>query len=152
MNQQTSETAIRKSVVVNRPVEEAFHLYTEQVGTWWPFQEKHSVTKEDVETVIFECRDGGRFYERTKNGDEHVWGTVLVWDPPNRILHSWHPGRGEETSQEVEVTFTQVAEGTRVDLVHTGWERLGARMPEVMASYETGWDKVLGQYVKVANA
>ena len=152
MSQQTSETAIKKSVVVNRPVEEAFRFYTEQVGSWWPFQKTHSVTEEDVETVIIECREGGRFYERTKSGDEHVWGTVLVWDPPNRILHSWHPGRGEETSQEIELTFTQVAEGTRVNLVHTGWERLGDRMPEVMASYDTGWDKVLGQYVEAANA
>jgi uncharacterized protein YndB with AHSA1/START domain len=152
MSHQTSETAIKKSVVVNRPVEEAFRVYTEQIGSWWPFAKRHSVSEGDVETVILEGREGGRFYERTKSGDEHVWGTLLLWSPPNRILHSWHPGRGEETAQEVEVTFTQVADGTRVDLVHTGWERLGDRMPEAVASYETGWDKVLGRYVEAANA
>jgi hypothetical protein len=152
MSQQTSDTAIRKSVTVNCAPDEAVRVYTEQVGTWWPFEKTHSIAEEDVETVIFECREGGRFYERTKSGEEHVWGTVLIWDPPNRILHSWHPGRGEETAQEVELTFTQVAEGTRVDLVHTGWERLGDRVPAVMASYDTGWDKVLGHYVEAANA
>jgi uncharacterized protein YndB with AHSA1/START domain len=152
MNQYTGETAVRKSVVVDRPVEDAFRVYTEQVGSWWPFAKTHSVAKEDVETVILEGRDGGRFYERTKSGDEHLWGTVLAWDPPHRILHSWHPGGGEGTSQEVEVTFTKVADGTRVELVHTGWEALGDRMREVMASYETGWDSVLARYVEAANA
>ena len=92
MSPQMSDTAIRKSVTVDRPLEEAFRLYTEQVATWWPFS-THSTGKEEVETVILEGREGGRFYERTKNGDEHLWGTVLVWDPPSRVVHSWHPGR-----------------------------------------------------------
>jgi uncharacterized protein YndB with AHSA1/START domain len=152
MNQQTSETAVRKSVVVDRPAEDAFRVYTEQIGSWWPFAKTHSVAKEDVETVIIEGREGGRFYERTKSGDEHLWGTILVWDPPHRILHSWHPGRGEETAQKVEVSFTPVGDGTRVDLVHTGWEVLGERMAEVVASYETGWDSVLSRYAEAANA
>jgi uncharacterized protein YndB with AHSA1/START domain len=152
MNQQTSETAVRKSVVVGRPVEDAFRVYTEQVGSWWPFAKTHSVAKGDVETVIIEGREGGRFYERTKSGAEHLWGTILAWDPPTRILHSWHPGQGEETAQRIEVTFTQVGDGTRVDLVHTGWEALGDRMPEIVGSYETGWDTVLARYVEAANA
>jgi hypothetical protein len=29
---------------------------------------------------------------------------------------------------------------------------LGDRMAEVVASYETGWDKVLGRYLEAANA
>ena len=152
MSQQTSETAIRKSVVVNRPVEDAFRVYTEQVGSWWPFAKTHSVAKEDVETVILEGREGGRFYERTKSGEEHLWGTMLVWEPPQRIVYSWHPGRGEGTAQEVEVTFTPSGNGTRVELVHTGWEKLGERMEAAVAEYTMGWDKVLGCYVEATNA
>jgi uncharacterized protein YndB with AHSA1/START domain len=151
MSQQTSDTAIRKSVTIDRSVEDAFRLYTEQLATWWPLS-THSVEKENVETVIFEAHEGGRFYERAKNGDEHAWGTILVWDPPRRIVHSWHPGRGEDTAQEVELTFKPDGDGTRVELVHTGWERLGDRMRETMASYEKGWDKVLGRYEEAANA
>jgi uncharacterized protein YndB with AHSA1/START domain len=152
MNQQTSETAISKSVVVNRPVEDAFRVFTEQIGSWWPFAKTHSITEEDVETVILEGREGGRFYERTKSGEEHLWGTVLVWEPPRRIVYSWHPGRGEDTAQEVEVTFTPTGNGARLELVHTGWEKLGDRMQSVVAEYNTGWDKVLGRYVEAANA
>lgn len=151
MSQQMSDTAIRKSVTVNRSVEDAFRLYTEQVAMWWPFS-THSVEEEDVDTVIFEGREGGRFYECTKDGHEHLWGTVLVWDPPSRVVHSWHPGRGEDTAQEVELRFAPDGAGTRVELIHTGWERLGDRMAEAMASYQTGWDTVLGRYMETANA
>jgi uncharacterized protein YndB with AHSA1/START domain len=151
MNQQTSETAIRKTVTVSRPVEEAFRIFTEEIAEWWPYG-THSVEQENVDTVILECRPGGRFYERAKDGTEHSWGTVLSWDPPRRVVYSWHPGRGEETAQEVEIAFTAVADGTRVELLHTGWEVLGDRMAEVVASYDTGWDTVLGHFAKAANA
>ena len=150
MSQQTSETVVRKSVTVNCPIERAFRVYTEQVGNWWP-ESTHSVAKGNVEAVVLERRKGGRFYERTKAGDEYLWGTVVVWDPPNRLVHSWHPGRGEETSQQVEVIFTPDGGATRVDLVHTGWEKLGDRMEEVVANYEEGWNTVLGRFVGAAN-
>jgi len=149
MSPQMSDTAIRKSVTVDRPLEEAFRLYTEQLATWWPFS-THSAGKEEVETVILEGREGGRFYERTRNGDEHLWGTVLVWDPPSRVVHSWHPGRAEHTAQEVEVTFAPQGEGTRVELVHSGWERLGDRLDEMITNYNEGWDVVLGRYAQAA--
>lgn len=151
MSQQTSETAVRKTVTVNCTAEDAFRVFTAEVGSWWPFEKVHSVAEAEVETVVLEGVEGGRFYERTKSGQEHLWGTVLVWDPPRRLVCSWHPGRGEETSQEVEVTFTPEGDRTRVDLVHTGWERLGDRMAEAVASYDSGWDKVLGRYAEAAN-
>jgi uncharacterized protein YndB with AHSA1/START domain len=151
MNQRTSEAVIRKSVVVGRPLDDAFRIYTEQIALWWPF-ETHSVEEQNVETVVFEGREGGRFYELAKTGAQHTWGTVLVWDPPARIVHTWHPGRGEETAQEVELTFTSEGDGTRVELVHTCWERLGDRTAGTLASYETGWDVVLGRYVEAAGA
>jgi len=151
MSQQTSETAIRKSVTVNRAPEAAFRLFTEQIASWWPYW-THSIEEENVETLVFEGHKGGRFYERAKSGEEHLWGTVLVWEPPQRIVYSWHPGCSEDTAQEVEVTFIPSGNGTRLELVHTGWEKLGERMEAVVAEYTTGWDKVLGRYVEAANA
>ena len=151
MNQQTSETAIRKTITVSCHADDAFRVFTERIGSWWPFEKIHSVSKAEVETVILEGREGGRFYERTKSGQEHVWGTVLVWDPPQRLACTWHPGRDEETAQELEVTFTPDGDGTRVELTHTGWERLGDGMADALGSYESGWEMVLGRYVEAAN-
>ena len=148
MSQQTSETAVRKSVTVNCTAEDAFRVFTAEVGSWWPFEKGHSVAEAEVETVVLAGVEGGRFYERTKGGEEHLWGTVLVWDPPRRLVCSWHPGRGEETSQQVEVIFTRDGDRTRVDLAHTGWERFGDRAAEAVASYESGWATVLGRYAE----
>jgi hypothetical protein len=52
----------------------------------------------------------------------------------------------------VEVTFTPVGDGTRVDVRHWGWEKLGDRLEEIVADYTEGWDKVLGHYTEAANA
>jgi uncharacterized protein YndB with AHSA1/START domain len=151
MSQQTSEVVIRKSVAVQVPVETAFRIFTEEIHTWWPLR-THAVDTAQAETAVMEGREGGRLFERTASGEEHVWGTVLTWEPPQRVGYSWHPGRGEETAQEVEVTFTPEGDGTRVDLRHWGWEKLGDRFEEIVADHNEGWDHVIGQYVEKANA
>jgi uncharacterized protein YndB with AHSA1/START domain len=151
MSQRTSEMILTKVVTVEIPVEDAFRLYTEGIATWWPHA-THSVAAESVEEVVFEAREGGRIYERAKSGEEHLWGTVVACDPPSRIVHTWHPGRDGDSAQEVEITFEQVASGTRLELVHTGWERTGEQAADMLANYDTGWDFVLGRYVERANA
>jgi hypothetical protein len=50
----------------------------------------------------------------------------------------------------VEVLFTAVPGGTRLDLVHLGWERLGERARTLRNGYDTGWDFVLGKFVEQA--
>jgi uncharacterized protein YndB with AHSA1/START domain len=149
MNQQTGEVVIEKSVTVAAPLEHAFRVFTEQIHTWWP-QQTHAVDPGNVDMVVMEGRKGGRLYERTTGGEEHVWGIILAWDPPRRVGYSWHPGRGQETAQEVEITFAPDGDGTRVDLRHWGWEKLGDRMEQAVADYDEGWDLVLGRYAQAA--
>ena len=149
MTQETSERVVEKSVTVSVPVERAFDVFTAEIGTWWPLR-THAVDTERSETVVMEGRVGGRLYERTPSGEEHVWGTLVDWEPPNRIVYSWHPGRGEETAQEVEITFSPEGDGTRVDIRHYGWEKLGDRLEDTIASYQEGWDKVIASYAQAA--
>ena len=151
MSQQTSEIVITKTVTVKATVEHAFRVFTEEIHTWWPLR-THAVDTETSDVVILEGRESGRLFERNPSGDEHTWGVVSTWDPPNRVGYTWYPGRGEETAQEVEVTFTPVAGGTRVDVRHWGWEKLGGGLEEIVADYTEGWDTVLGRYVEAANA
>jgi uncharacterized protein YndB with AHSA1/START domain len=146
MSRQTTEVApITKSVTVERPPEEAFRLFTESIGTWWPLGGRHSLF-ESAQTAVLEGRVGGRVYEISSDGEEGLWGTVTEWDPPHRLVYTWHPGRGEETAQEVEIVFSPEGHGTRVDLEHRGWERA----PEKRSSYDVGWDRVLDRYVEAA--
>ncbi len=148
MSPQTTELApLTKTVTVKRSPEDAFRIYTEGIATWWPL-ETHSPSQQ-AETVVMEPRKGGRLYERTRDGEEVDWGEVLVWDPPHRLVHSWHLG-GPATT-EVELRFTPHGEGTRVELAHSGWERHGEKAAEVRANYDSGWDFVFGErYAKAA--
>ena len=147
MSQKTDELAIRKSIVVSCSVERAFRVFTEDIGGWWPVG-SHSIFGEDRAGVVFEGRVGGRVYEVDECGEEGLWGTLTAWDPPHTFAMTWHPGRGDDTAQDLEVRFTPEESSTRVDLLHTGWERLGDRMAEVSQSYDQGWDVVLGRYAE----
>lgn len=135
-----------KEVWVPASVEDAFRRFTEEIATWWP-TEKHSVSEGDCRDVRFEGKVGGSLMERAMDGTRHPWGTVKAWDPPARVAFTWHPGRSPDTAQEVEVTFAQAGDGTRVRLVHSGWEVLGDSAEKVRAGYEQGWTGVLEQYV-----
>lgn len=139
---------VRKAVRVPVRRRAAFHRFTAEIETWWP-RSTHSVSGEECSGVVMEERSGGRVYEVADDGREIEWGVVTAWDPPERVAFTWHPGRDSGTSQEVEVTFEDAEGGTRVTLVHTGWERLGEGAAEARDQYVGGWDQVLGLYVKV---
>src|ERR671930_2335620 len=80
MSQQMTDVVIEKSVHVAAPVETAFRVFTDEIHTWWPLR-THAVDTDHSETVILEGREGGRLFERTPAGDEHIWGTISTWDP-----------------------------------------------------------------------
>ena len=134
--------ALRKSVEVARSPADAFRVFTEGISSWWP-TETHSVSAEAATAVVLEPGEGGRIYERTAAGEEHDWGRITEWNPPERLAFTWHPGRGEDTAQLVEVRFAAAGEGTRVELVHTGWERLGSAATELFGNYDRGWQHLL---------
>lgn len=94
---------------------------------------------------VFEARLGGEIYEIAKNGKRVAWGKVVAWEPPHRFVMSWHPGRAAATAQEVELRFVAVKEGTRVELEHRDWEKLGAKATEERGNYQNGWAVVFGQ-------
>ena len=145
MTSQATETAaIQKSVVVPLPVEKAFRLFTDGIGTWWPF-ESHSIEGDKVENAHFDL-ESKRLYERTADGTEHDWADILAWEPPSRFLLGWRVNP-ESPGTEVEVRFAPDGEGTRVELEHRGWEKCG---PGERSGYDAGWDYVLGKLGEAA--
>jgi uncharacterized protein YndB with AHSA1/START domain len=137
---------VRRSVEVGCSVAEAFRLFTEDIDSWWPLA-THSIGQDDAESCYFEGREGGRIFETHSDGSVHLWGTVTAWYPPERVVFTWHPGREVSTAQEVELRFSEIQGGTRVELEHRGWESLGEKAQRTRASYETGWVPVLERYV-----
>lgn len=120
--QPPSRPPVLRAAHVARPVEEAFDVFTRQIGAWAPLP-THGVFGAEAGGLGFE---DGVLVERARNGRTAVWGEVLTWDPPHRLVLTWHPGRGVDEASEVEVRFAAVDGGTRVELEHRGWERFGA--------------------------
>ena len=97
--------------------------------------------------LVFGPGVGGRIVERSTSGDESIWGEILVWEPPHRLVYTWHPGYDpDDPLTEVELRFVAVGEATRVELEHRGWEAL-AKAEETRNSYAEGWPVVLGHFV-----
>jgi len=139
---------VTRSVVVDVPPEKAFDVFTLQIGSWWPTQ-TYSIGDDKVTEVVFDA-EGGRIYERWADGTTCDWAKILVLEAPKRLVLAWSPTTEPSIPTEVEVRFTPVGTGTRVDLEHRGWERL-AHGEKARVGYDSGWPGVLALYQAAAN-
>jgi uncharacterized protein YndB with AHSA1/START domain len=136
---------LRMSFEVGCSPERAFELWTARASQWWPVA--HTVSAEPGLNVIFEGRPGGRIYERTPAGEEVEWGEVRVWEPPRRLSYLWHIRADRADATEVDITFANQGDGgTRVEIEHRGWERLGARGPSWRDANAGGWKGLLPHF------
>jgi uncharacterized protein YciI len=135
---------IRRQLVVPVGTELAFAVFTDEIGAWWPV-DRFSVHGAATRVSL---RDG-QVVERSPDGAEAVWGTILDWDPPTGLRLTWHPGRGPEAATEVSVSFVEVVDGqTLVTLEHRGWERFDDPAA-ARDEYNHGWPAVLAQYARL---
>ena len=140
-----------KSVTVRCPPATAFKRFTEDLAAWWPLATHH--IGDDPQACVLEGRVGGRLYERSGAGVECIWGIIEEWDPPRRLAFTWQVRLAAEHTQRIDVTFAPAPGGTRVELAHSGWEKLGEAAAARRESYEKGWGRVFEQcYVDYANA
>jgi uncharacterized protein YndB with AHSA1/START domain len=135
-----------KSLVVARAQADAFRLYTAEIAKWWPTA-THSLGQGKVADVTLEPRTGGRVFERWQDGTEALWGTVLAWEPPHRLVHTWHVSTDPSHASEVELRFVALGpQRTRVTLEHRHWERMsGEGAAAVRENYNNGWEAVFLQ-------
>jgi Activator of Hsp90 ATPase homolog 1-like protein len=139
-------TPLRMTFDVACAVEHAFDVWTDRIGTWWPYE--HSVSGEPTVTVCLQGGVGGRIYERTADGSEHDWGEVTVWSPPDQLAYLWHLGRDRRDATEVEIRFVSTGpESTRVEIEHRGWERL-ADGPAWRERNIVGWGSLMPHYLE----
>jgi uncharacterized protein YndB with AHSA1/START domain len=149
MDRSVAMAPLRVSVSVTASRERAFEVFTRDIGAWWPMA-THSIEGENVVAVEMECREGGRLIERHRDGGEAAWGVITTWDPPTRVAFTWNPTYEDRPHTDVVVTFTEEDGGTRVELEHHGWERLGARGKDLRESYSSGWRYILEELYAVS--
>ncbi|MDF0599188.1 SRPBCC domain-containing protein [Psychromarinibacter sp. C21-152] len=136
--------AIVKEITVPLAPDRAFRLFTEEMADWWPL-DTHSLSARDgtpARTVTVPAEEGAEVTETKPDGTTVPWGRVTGYVPGERFAMTWHVGRPEAQASHVEVTFTAVADGTRVTLVHSGWAALGTDAAALRDNDRTGWDGV----------
>jgi len=118
----TGTTAVTTSIVVDATADQAFAVFTLDIGSWWPTE--HHILQAPLAAMVFEPEVGGHVYDVGTDGSECRWARVLVYEPPTRVVFSWDislqwqleadPAR----TSEVEVRFvpegehrTGIAEG-----------------------------------------
>ncbi|HEY5024138.1 MAG TPA: SRPBCC family protein [Acidimicrobiales bacterium] len=129
-------TPIRSTVVVDAPIDRAFTVFTEDIGSWWP--PEHHILEAELAEMVFEPRQGGHVYDRGVDGSECRWARVLAYEPPRRVVFSWDISvqwqieTDVAKTSEIEVRFiAETPQQTRVELEHRnihhhgdGWEQI----------------------------
>jgi len=143
--------AIRKTFTLRAAPERAFQVFTAGFGGWWP--RTHYVGPSPLTGAVIEPREGGRWYGEHEDGVERLWGDVLTWDPPRRVVLAWRLNAefayDPDLLTEVDVRFTALDSGeTRVDFEHRGLERFGDSEAAVrtLTMMDGGWDLILGNF------
>lgn len=150
---QVAATAVHCAIVVDAPIEDAFHGFVDDFDRVKP--REHNMLGVEIAESVFEPRAGGRVYDRGVDGSECQWARVLAFEPPHRLVFSWDISpqwqleTDPEKASEVEVRFVaESAQRTRVELEHRnldrhgeGWE--GAR--DALGS-EGGWPVYLQRF------
>jgi len=151
-----SSYAVRKTLTINAPIEHAFRVFTEEHGTWWPLN-THHIGKVAAATVVIEPHIGGRWYERGVDGTECVWGSVLAWEPPHRLVLAWQISadwRHDLTLQtEVEVVFVAESRGrTRLEPEHRYLDRYRDQAGVMRSIFDSegGWTGILVRFAAAA--
>ncbi|HEX3537731.1 MAG TPA: SRPBCC family protein [Stellaceae bacterium] len=135
---------IIKSVVVRTTPARTFELFAGELARWWPLAQFH--TGPDPIDCAIEPHVGGRVFERAADGRETMWGMVLAYDPPARLAFSWIVGLSADTAQQVDVRFIPENGGTRVELTHSGWEKLGDEAANLRERYAQGWGTLVERF------
>jgi len=140
----TALPPVVRAAWVQRSPTEAFRIFTEEIGAWWPLP-THGVFGAQAGTVVFR---NGDLIERSIDGTEAVWGEVISWNPPHQIVVAWHPGHDRSEASEVEVFFQPEGSGTCVVIRHGGWETFGSAGEQRRSAYvgPNAWGYVLDHF------
>jgi uncharacterized protein YndB with AHSA1/START domain len=159
MSMQAADTSVGASIVVEAPIERAFSLFTDGIGTWW--DPEHHILEGELAEMVFEPRVGGHVYDRGVDGSECRWARVLAFEPPERFVISWDINlRWEletdpERTSEIEVRFlAEAPDRTRVELEHRNLDRHGEGWEGMRGAVGSpnGWGAGLRRFAEAARA
>ena len=110
MTTQMEATTVTVAIDVEAPVEHAFRVFTDGIGSWW--DPNHHILEAELAEMVFEPHVGGHIIDRGTDGSECRWSRVLAYDPPRRVCFSWDINLSWQLetdpakASEIEVVFT----------------------------------------------
>ena len=153
MTTQVQETSVTTQTVVDAPIDHAFRVFTDGIGSWW--DPGHHILEAELAEMVFEPRVGGHIIDRGTDGSECHWARVLAYDPPGRVCFSWDINlrwqleTDPAKTSEIEVTFTASGpDRTQVLLTHRQLDRHGDGWQSMRDAVGSGWS--LARYAEVA--
>ena len=147
--------AATAQVTVDATPEDAFRIFTDEIGLWWRRDTPYWNDAERGLSVRIEPGVGGRFVEvyDLDTGAGFEAGRVTVWEPGTRLALTWtQVGWPEGAVTDIEVAFEPVREGTLVTVQHSGFERVGPDGARCPIGYSIGWQELLGWFAERVNA
>ena len=147
MTMQLQGTEVSTAVDVDAPIDHAFRVFTDGIGTWW--DPDHHILEGELAAMMFEPRVGGHIIDRATDGSECRWARVLAYEPPTLVRFSWDINlqwkleTDPAMTSEVEVTFTADGpERTHVVLTHRHLDRHGDGWEAMRDAVGQGWSLV----------
>ena len=77
----------------------------------------------------------------TDNGDKWIWGSVLEWNPPKKLVYTFIIPPLEAISSTVTWVLEEIHGGTQLLLTHEGIGELGDEALGLLMALDDGWDK-----------
>lgn len=156
MTTQTEQAPVRRQIVVDVPITQAFATFTERFGDFKP--PEHNILGVELAETVFEPRVGGHIYDRAVDGSECRWARVLAYEPPHRVVFSWdldphwQVESDPDKTSEVEVRFvTETPQRTRVEIEHRDIHRHGEGWQGITHAVgsEGGWPLYLRRFAQL---
>jgi uncharacterized protein YndB with AHSA1/START domain len=150
---QAADVVVRRQIVVQAPIEQAFTVFTARFGDFKP--PEHNLLGVPIAETVFEPEVGGHITDRGIDGSECRWARVLAYEPPDRVVFSWDISpqwqieTDPENTSEVEVRFiAETPQRTRVELEHRHLDRHGDGWQAVSdgVAHDDGWPLYLARY------
>jgi uncharacterized protein YndB with AHSA1/START domain len=155
----TSTPTINKEIVVDAPIDEAFHVFTDRFGDFKP--PEHNLLGAPITETVFEAKVGGHIFDRAEDGSECRWARILAYQPPSRVVFSWDISPtwqiepNTDNTSEVEVRFTaESPTRTKVELAHRHLDRHGPGWESLRDGVHGagGWPLYLDRYAALLSS
>jgi uncharacterized protein YndB with AHSA1/START domain len=134
-----------KTATVICPPARGFALFAEDFGRWWPLGREPILGP--TRSIVQSNRvSAGACSNAPAMGAKPPGGRFWRTSRDTGLAFSWVVELSADQEQLVEIRFTPEGSGTRVELTHSGWEKLGEAAANLRQRYDRGWATVFERH------